>query len=115
MSDQINYILQFADQGAAQRDPVVGPFLVPGFGGLEALVYADVTQDSVNALSGYWVMVTEANLDPALLNHPNLQIANDRNAQIAGQPSVVKTNIPVANIGIVINGFGNYANGLVSP
>src|SRR5207245_1559950 len=72
--------------GSAQADSVVGQYFPPGFGAVEVLVFADVTQNSVTPLQGYWLMVTKAGLDPALQTHPNIQLVNDQTAMAAGAP-----------------------------
>jgi hypothetical protein len=114
MANRFDYLLQFPDAAAAQRDSIVGPYFpaAGGTGVLEAIVFADMTVDSVDALPGYWPMITTA-ATPALQSHPNIMLVIDDAAQRAGQPSVVLANIPIAHVGIMVNGFGNYvANGL---
>ncbi len=108
-SDTVNYIFQFIDLAAAGRDTVVGSyFQQPNPTALETIVWGDLTVDSVNALTGYWPMISSKGLDSNLFLHPNLQIAVNQTAKLAGLPCVLLNNIPVADVGVVFNAFGTY-------
>lgn len=115
VADLIDYLLQFPDQGAAERDPLVGPFFAVPSGldaALEVLVFADITQNSVTPEPGYWCLIATRAGD-ALANHANIQLVNNRSALLQGQPSVISSNLPTAHLSVMFSGSSVYiANGL---
>jgi hypothetical protein len=98
----IDYILAFVDEVAAHADSVVGQYWTPGTKGKppawdancspETLVW-DPATDTTATIDGpagsipivthhpidtkFRVMITLAEVDPALINHPNLELAVD--------------------------------------
>jgi hypothetical protein len=128
MADIIDYILQYPNNAAALYDPVVGPFfnntvvedsdrnlinVVPLGNAQEILMFPDLTQNSAQAASGYWVMVTTSGTNTLLAANPNLQLTNDRSLMFLGQPSVTSTKLAsVTHTGIVISLCNVYCSGL---
>ncbi len=115
MADFLDYFFQFPDRGSALRDPIVGPLITAG-GTNEAILWQG-NINSVNSLPGYCVMVSRVGaLVPALANHPNILLVNDRTLQLQGAISVLKSAIATLGLIIIINAFSPYTvNGLLQP
>lgn len=95
--DLINYIFQFANFAAAQRDPIVGPhiFTVTGTPANEVLVWANTMINSVDELPGFWCMITKPfPIDTTFSTHLNIQIVNDQTLLAQGKGSIVLSKLP---------------------
>lgn len=104
----VDYLFEFPSLGAAQSDPVVGPYFA-AFSGLSnnVLVY-DRLVSSALPLLGYWCMISQmAPINGALINHPDLVLAINRTAQLANQQSVLRAiGVVPANLSIMLGGAG---------
>ncbi len=107
VADFIDYFFQFADQGSAQRDPIVGPLMVRSN---EAIIFNGFT-NSVDALGGYTVVISQVgDIDPVLTGHPDLLLVNDVSLFNQGLPSVLFSDLaPVPGLIIIFNPFSPYA------
>jgi hypothetical protein len=114
VGDLFDYIFEFPDQAAALRDSIVGQYFnnPPQGAPLEMLVYKDTRVNSVSPESGYWFLIETLGPTAALSSHPNVQIINDRTAQLAGLPSAA-ASFDVSHANILFSNFGVYTNNLL--
>ncbi len=113
--DVIDYFFEFPSRGDAQRDLVIGPYFLPGIGGLgpDVLIF-DRTRVFRNVpLLDYWCMVTQkAPLNNALLLHPNVQLVINRTRELLGESNVI-LNFPfvdVTQVAIMLSGIGQHTD-----
>ena len=92
--------------GNPHLPPTIPPTTLLG----NTLVQYPEFADSSVALSGFWAMLSIKGFPPipALANHPNIQILNDRTQMFRGECSVLFTKIDISHINIVINIYGVY-------
>jgi hypothetical protein len=104
---RIAFIFQFPTAAAAQRDPVVGPYITRPAS--ELLVH-DLAHNSVVPLEGYWLLIEQpAPVIAALQSHPNVKLVIDRTLMLQGKPSVLfSTFANPGDLGIAINTLGVY-------
>ncbi len=94
MADTISYFFKFSTNLAAEHDPVVGPYLVPGNPAnfYNPIDVFNLAFSSVNVVNGFWCLVYTSD---DLTTHPALQFAVDQFDQQVplGGARIVKNNL----------------------
>ncbi len=114
VGDSIAYVFQFDDIAQAQGDDIVGPFMIPGNGAQELLVFADVTVNSVTPQSGFWLLlILKGGVQGQLYFHPNIELCFDL-ALINAGTAVIGTNVDTTHICMVVDNYSAFIQNGVS-
>ncbi len=115
MADVIDYFFEFQSKGAAQRDAVIGPYFLPGIGGLgpDVLIF-DRTRVLRNVpLLDYWCMVTQQlPINVQLYNHLNIQLVVNRTQELLHKTNVILNHAfdDVTQVAIMLSGIGQHTD-----